>query len=75
MAEKLTSDQEFMLRRIASVATWFCTPIDRSGQNKRFAAARQQLVKKGLIEGHEFMRRRWRATEAGRAALEASDDR
>lgn len=66
---KLTDMQREALQRIARHRDWCRISIDRSGTQKDQTPARQWLAKRGLIERHPELRRTWRATDAGRAAL------
>ena len=66
----LTLDQQTFLRELVRFGGgWVYQSIDRSGCRKRLASARQQCRRKGFAESHPCIRRQWRITHAGRAAL------
>ena len=66
----LTAEQREFLEWLRPDGNWRVVSIDRSGRKLGMAKVRQQCRLKGLAESHDFHRRTWRITDAGRAALE-----
>lgn len=71
MAGEMTGEQREVLKKLdGRNGAWTFFGINRSGTQKQYAVARQQLKARGLIEANPEFRRAWRITPAGRLALE-----
>lgn len=70
----LTAEQLRFLVSLPRDGQWWGFRINRSalgGRVVRDADIRQQCRRRGLAECHPAVKRRWRLTDAGRAALQS----
>lgn len=72
----LTAAEKAFLEWLPQDSTkWRTVHIDRSGCSKHLTAARQKCAAKGLAVMSQMLRRTWRITDSGRAALSKAEGR